>query len=836
MLTNKRYGAGDFVAAENTSWTDLYPLIKYSNELVATPKGEEPRFAINTVIGNRTEAFNVLQDMASVFRGMLYWQANTIQVTADHGNYGNYNGLSSVHLYNNSNVIEGLFNYSGTSLKTRSTSVRVRYNDPSNFYKSDYVVIEDATLISKYGYQVKEVVAFGTTSQYQAQRLGRWLLASEELEGETVQFSTGLDGAVVIPGQIFAVADQTRQAARIAGRVSSATTTSVVADQTVSPLISGSGHTLTCVLPDGTVETKGITSVSGKTFNLREAFSEAPQAQSVWSLTSTDVRAQKFRCISAADNGDGTYSIVGVVHNDSIYEAADKGKDLKYRDITLIDDRAAKPQNPVFRTQEIRKNNNTVNRVTASWTRGVGGPTTGYEVSFKVGNGNFTRVRRVSETSFDMDGMKYGQKITFRVRAVGFGKRSNKSAWVQRTYQVPKAPDPDDPIKKPIVKPPDAIDVTIQAVSDKQVILQWGIGKTGVNPDDLIAIIRHSSKVDGTGEWANSRLLRQVDALARQATLPLIEGEYLIKFAYTNKQRSVNAVSAVIDIPESLPKFEIEVRREDQDSPPFQGEKDGTFYSDEYDALVVDGTSTFDAVVDVDALGSFDFLGERKLAGTYYFRDVLDLGGVYPVSFTTKLTSRGLYPADEIDERTEGIDLWSDFDGGIADDTSCTLYFRTSDQTATTEELLLEDGSFFLLEDGSDKIQMESNLVFGDWIPMESGRYVGRQFQFKAELESFHQDQTPLIDELGYTMELDSRTESSDTIASGAGAKAVTFVNAFYETPNVGITASNLSTGDYYEVTSTSRTGFTVTFRNSSGTAVNRNFSYQAVGYGTEQT
>ena len=131
---------------------------------------------------------------------------------------------------------------------------------------------------------------------------------------------------------------------------------------------------------------------------------------------------------------------------------------------------------------------------------------------------------------------------------------------------------------------------------------------------------------------------------------------------------------------------------------------------------------------------------------------------------------------------------------------------------------------------------MESDIDFGSWIPMEAGRFTGRQYQFKVELSSQHVDQTPIVDELGFTIQLESRTESSATIASGAGAKAVTFANAFYQTPNIGITAFNLASGDYYEVTSATRTGFTVTFKNSSNAAIDRNFQYQAVGYGTEQT
>ena len=117
MLTNKRYGAGDFVAAENVSWVDLYPLAQYANQLITTPDGEqEARFACNTVISSQAEAFNVLQDLASVFRGMLYWQTNTIQAIGDHGNLDG-TALSPVHLYSNSNVINGAFEYSALRLR-----------------------------------------------------------------------------------------------------------------------------------------------------------------------------------------------------------------------------------------------------------------------------------------------------------------------------------------------------------------------------------------------------------------------------------------------------------------------------------------------------------------------------------------------------------------------------------------------------------------------------------------------------------------------------------------------------------------------------------------------
>ena len=344
MLISDKHGAGDFITTSNTSWVDLYPLAQYANQLVETPDGDEPRFAINTVIGAQNEAYKVLQNLASTFRGMTYWAANTVNVGADHGNLDG-SDVDPVHLYTNANVIGGVFTYTGTSLKTRSTSIRVRYNDPDNLYKPNVVVVEDYDLITKYGYQVKDIVAFGCSSKYQAQRLGTWILKSEELDGEVVVFKTGLDGLAVLPSQVFAVADEMRQGVQRAGRIATgATTTSITLDKDLSSVLSSDpeSFTLNCTLPDGTVESKTISAVSGATVTTA-AFSAAPQSQSIYTITSSSLQHQKFRCIDVIDNNDGTYTIEGVQFNDSIYAAADTNSDLEYTDISAFDERPTPP-------------------------------------------------------------------------------------------------------------------------------------------------------------------------------------------------------------------------------------------------------------------------------------------------------------------------------------------------------------------------------------------------------------------------------------------------------------------------------------------------------------
>lgn len=339
LLVNERYGAGHFIDANNLSWVDLYPLARYANEIVQG----EPRFACNVQVSSQADAFTVLQDFASIFRGMMYWQSNTIQVTADHGNLDG-SDIDPVHIFSNSSVIDGLFNYSGSSLKTRSTSIKVRYSDPDNFYKPNVLCIEDSALIAKYGYQVKEVLAFGCTSKKQARRMARWMMKSEELDASTVTFAVGLDGALVFPGQVFAIQDELKAGARLSGRISSSTATTIVADQSIT-LPAGDNPKLTCLLRNGTVETKRIDTdnTSGTTVTVNNAFSSDPLEGGIYSISTNSVKEQKFRCLSVTDNGDGTFAVVGVEFNDSIYAAAETGDDIEFEDPTTIDQKPPKP-------------------------------------------------------------------------------------------------------------------------------------------------------------------------------------------------------------------------------------------------------------------------------------------------------------------------------------------------------------------------------------------------------------------------------------------------------------------------------------------------------------
>ena len=470
--------------------------------------------------------------------------------------------------------------------------------------------------------------------------------------------------------------------------------------------------------------------------------------------------------------------------------------------------------------------------------------TFGYEVKYSTSDGNKSEVFVTTNPSITLTKLQPGLQVTITITALGLGFKK-KSAPVSQTFTVPSFASSSTPEGQQIVLPEDPQGVTLEMTSGEQVILRW-IAPKGLNANSLIAIIRHAPETDGTGTWPNSTLLSDsITASTTQAVLPKIDGEYLIKFRNNDLQLSENAVSAILNQPDPLPLLNITTVREDTTTPPFQGQFEDAFYSDEYDGIVIDGDQTVDQIdppteddpdnTGFNGVGSFDFTGTQLLTGRYYFTNIVDLGAKFSAKFKRTLKSRGIYPADLMDSKTENIDRWTDFDGVIPDLTSAELYFRTSDVATVDAFFLLETGDNLLLET-SDQLELQSDINFGEWVPMFSGQYAGRQFQFKAELTSESEDETPLVDQLGFQLVMESRTEQSATIASGAGAKAVTFTNAFYQTPSLGLTAFNMASGDYYEITSPTRSGFTVTFYNSSASAVDRNFQYVATGYGTEQS
>ena len=331
LLTSTRYGVGISESALDR-W-DFYSISKYCNELVSDGKGStEPRMSLNIVINTRDEVFNVIRDMTSIFRGMCYYGAGSVVMFQDKPS-------DSQYLIGPSNVVDGLFEYSGTSQRSRHSTCTVAWQSYDALGEVQLEYVEDADAVSKLGLQNKDVKALGCYSQGQAHRMGLWLLKSDQYLTETVTFSVGIESGIVLrPGVVIDVADPVKSGTRRHGRLASgSTTTAIKIDSTTNLSVDiGKSPTISVMLPTGLVETQSITSINDTTVNVSSAFSEAPNAQSAWLIQTSDVQSQQFRVLSVSESSEGIYAITALKYNSSIYASVDSGEEVVLRSISNV--------------------------------------------------------------------------------------------------------------------------------------------------------------------------------------------------------------------------------------------------------------------------------------------------------------------------------------------------------------------------------------------------------------------------------------------------------------------------------------------------------------------
>lgn len=214
LISNPIYGLGQHLTADNIDKFTLYEIAQYCDELVMSEYGElEPRFECNLVLTTREDALKVLQDLASIFRGLIFYKSGSIFATSDKPLIGNRKMT-----FNNANVKDGEFVYQSSSHKSRHSVAIVRFNDKKNFYKPSLEIVEVSDAIKRNGLREKEISAFGCTSRGQARRFGLWSILTDTFNTETVSFTTGLQGAYLQPNDVVAISDKYKKLSRTTGR------------------------------------------------------------------------------------------------------------------------------------------------------------------------------------------------------------------------------------------------------------------------------------------------------------------------------------------------------------------------------------------------------------------------------------------------------------------------------------------------------------------------------------------------------------------------------------------------------------------------------------------
>lgn len=320
LLTHPRYGMGKRLNISEVDKFALYAIGRYCDEQVDDGfGGKEPRMTCNAYITDMRKAYDVMGDMCAMMRIMPVWNGRTLTFIQDRPS-------DVVWPYTNANVIDGNFQYSFSALKSRHTAVEVRFIDPDNGWKTSVELVEDDASIARFGRNVMRVDAFGCTSRGQAHRHGLWLLTTEKLETQTVEFTVGSEGLRHMPGDIIEIADNYYADNQIGGRLTHIDYASktLTLDRNIDTPKSGKSS-VTLINAQGDPQSYEVLNYPASNQIKLDTLPSGLREGGIWTLTLPSLRRRLFRAISLADNGDASFTVIAVQHTPEKEAIVDKG-------------------------------------------------------------------------------------------------------------------------------------------------------------------------------------------------------------------------------------------------------------------------------------------------------------------------------------------------------------------------------------------------------------------------------------------------------------------------------------------------------------------------------
>lgn len=352
LLREERACGGiDATYLSDTKW-DLYSIGRYCDETIDDGFGStEPRYRFNGVINSRQEALNVISQIASTFRGMVYWSAANVGVTQD-------KPTSPTRLFTNANVKSGEFFYEGAGLKDIHTVVYVTYQDPNNFGRPAIQYVQHDASLRRYGYNELRVTAYGCQSRGQAHRFGKWILDTEYYTQETVRFTAGLEAIDLVPGEVITIADQFHGDTRYGARVTSVDAgTKTIRIEGSFTKTAGIDYTLNAfyrnVDDEGRVETQDIVSASAYSSTETDIvvdndFLNWPSNGDIVIISEsgdTEENTRDFRVINVVEKSLLEYEVTAIEYDDDKYDRIESNNYLDTDPFDNEDDIIDPPSN-----------------------------------------------------------------------------------------------------------------------------------------------------------------------------------------------------------------------------------------------------------------------------------------------------------------------------------------------------------------------------------------------------------------------------------------------------------------------------------------------------------
>ena len=796
LLTNERYGLGEFVDLLQVDKWAIYSIGRYCDELVPDGKGgQEPRFTCNIYLQSRAEAYKVMSDMASIFRGMAFWASGSVTAVQDAP-------ADPAYLYAPANVVDGQFTYAGSSAKARHTVALVTWNDPDDFHRQKVEYVEDAQGIARYGVITTEIAAVGCSSQGQAHRAGRWLLYSERLESETVTFRVGIEGAIARPGQVIKVADPARAGVRFGGRIQAATTTSVTLDAAVT-LVSGQAYTLSCLKADGTVQESTVTTAAGtaSVLTVSPAFAEAPQVNAIWLLASTAVEAQTFRVVAVAENERHEFEITALAHDPEKFAAVEQNLVLEPRSISVLSDRPATPTNLAVTESLYQSAQGVRVRMAVSWSPVPSASS--YVVTYQPEFGNVSSELVTNAPAVDILDVVEGI-YTVRVASVNaLGRRSVIAGEI--TYQVlGKTAPPENVQNFTVARNGDVLNFVWRHVGDLDIDhYELRLGET----------------------WNTAFPIGATAANAFSVSSPR-GGTFLLKAVDTSDNFS--ASEAVVVAPDISGINVVEIYDD------YVAGFPGTFVDTVKTGI--DAPVTWSDPDTWDSMGPWDstqFVGgvtlcEGEAWSTYtepwasYTEPWLFLDPISSGTYTTQSIDIGFKATSTvaIESRVDIISVqppWSAF-------TEPWSYYAAPEWSwqgkisgiAATYEVRTSD----------------NNITWSPWQAFTPGAYTFRYLQVRVTLTTDDLSILPYMTKLIVKVDVPDRVLHFEDVAIPLAGATLSFSPQFVDVPTVQVTLQSAVSGDRFTVTGKTTSGVTIQVFDSAGAAKTGVVDVDVFGYG----
>ncbi|ENO2693463.1 DUF1983 domain-containing protein [Salmonella enterica] len=442
LITNQRYGLDQRELGIALDKWSIYECAQYCDQMVPDGKGgTEPRYLCDVVIQSQVEAYQLVRDICSIFRGMSFWNGESLSIVIDKPRDASY-------IFTNDNVVNGDFSYTFASEKSMYTQCNVTFDDEQNMYQQDVEGVFETEAALRFGYNSTSITAIGCTRRSEANRRGRWILKTN-VKSTTVNFATGLEGMIPTIGDVIVVSDNFWSSAltlNLSGRVMEVSGLQVFTPFKVD---ARAGDRILVNKPDGKPVGRTIARVSddGKTLTLNTTFGFDVQPDTIFAIERTDIAQQRY-VVTGITKGDGdeefTYNITAVEYDPNKYDEIDYGVNIDDRPTSIVQpDILPAPQNVKIESYSRVVQGASVETMHVSWDKVEYASL--YEMQWRKDNGNWNNTPRTANKETEVEGI-YAGNYHVRVRSVAAnGSASGWSAIVSAGL-TGKVGDPEKPI------------------------------------------------------------------------------------------------------------------------------------------------------------------------------------------------------------------------------------------------------------------------------------------------------------------------------------------------------------------------------------------------------